>query len=382
MATQTDVQQLIQGLTPSGVNNGNPNTAYNSPMPPVMDAFGNWSAPQVSRAANVTLNRGLPQGLPQPTAPTRVGFLPPLPPLNLNPNWVAPRPSTPLPPVQVTPPVAPPMSDPLPPQVAPPSTPVPPPQTNFGGGGSGLSNFDMGSIINQFTTSPTSGSTPGTGAPVDWRQVLDVITEPFLPGNMFLSGTGKWDLSNLLEGIAGSYGIPLGTLANLYGGDASDPSSKLYQLTQADPNTLSSPDKLVLDRYLDNAQNDIANFGKKLSGQISDQNTQRGKALTNELSQEIANKYGIDLTAPALTVPQGLPTYGAANNAQWVSRNTAATTGGGGATSIGGYFVNPETGSIEFDDAGQQAFESMRLAALMKGERQTGADILGRAYSK
>jgi len=33
MPDQRDVQQLIQSLTPSAVNNGNPNTVYNQPMP-------------------------------------------------------------------------------------------------------------------------------------------------------------------------------------------------------------------------------------------------------------------------------------------------------------------------------------------------------------
>lgn len=52
MPNQTDVQKLIQGLAPGAVNNGNPNTVYNTPgtvmrgtpsvPPPTTDATGNW----------------------------------------------------------------------------------------------------------------------------------------------------------------------------------------------------------------------------------------------------------------------------------------------------------------------------------------------------
>ena len=48
MATQTDIQQLIQGLAPLTVNNGNPNTVYNTPASP----FAN---PAAGLPANWTL---------------------------------------------------------------------------------------------------------------------------------------------------------------------------------------------------------------------------------------------------------------------------------------------------------------------------------------
>ena len=62
--TQRDIQQLIQSLVPSGVNNGNPNTVYNTagtpyggtqqvPLPPMQDAQGNWFMNSVSNAANL-----------------------------------------------------------------------------------------------------------------------------------------------------------------------------------------------------------------------------------------------------------------------------------------------------------------------------------------
>lgn len=52
MATQRDIQQLIQSLVPSGVNNGNPNTVYNVP-PPTLDAQGNWAAGLLPQAASI-----------------------------------------------------------------------------------------------------------------------------------------------------------------------------------------------------------------------------------------------------------------------------------------------------------------------------------------
>lgn len=52
MATQTDVQQLIQSLVPSGVNNGNPNTVYNVP-PPSLNAQGQWAQGLLPQAASI-----------------------------------------------------------------------------------------------------------------------------------------------------------------------------------------------------------------------------------------------------------------------------------------------------------------------------------------
>lgn len=67
MATQTDVQQLIQSLVPSGVNNGNPNTIYNVP-PPSLDAQGNWAQGRLPPAASIG-GLNLPAILAQLPAP-------------------------------------------------------------------------------------------------------------------------------------------------------------------------------------------------------------------------------------------------------------------------------------------------------------------------
>lgn len=75
MPNQTDVQKLIQGLAPGAVNNGNPNTVYNTPgtvmggtpsvPPPTTDGLGNWSLNNLPQAATL--------GAPQLQLPPVVG---------------------------------------------------------------------------------------------------------------------------------------------------------------------------------------------------------------------------------------------------------------------------------------------------------------------
>lgn len=73
---QTAIQQLIQQLVPSGVNNGNPNTVYNTsstpynggsqavPLPPMQNTQGQWFMNSVSNAANLDPRTLTLQGLP------------------------------------------------------------------------------------------------------------------------------------------------------------------------------------------------------------------------------------------------------------------------------------------------------------------------------
>ena len=100
--TQTDIQQMIQGLTPSAVNNGNPNTAYNF-APPTQDAQGNWFGGGVTPAASLgalQLTPVTPWTPPQGTGGNAGGglldLLPTMPEggIPTNPNWQpAPAPS-------------------------------------------------------------------------------------------------------------------------------------------------------------------------------------------------------------------------------------------------------------------------------------------------
>jgi hypothetical protein len=62
MPTQTDIQQLIQQLTPSGVNNGNPNTVYNTPGTPMQPAPAVGVAPPPTMNPDGTMNmNSIPQ---------------------------------------------------------------------------------------------------------------------------------------------------------------------------------------------------------------------------------------------------------------------------------------------------------------------------------
>ena len=111
MPNQRDVQQLIQSLTPSAVNNGNPNTVYNQPMPqggyipPTFDPGTNtWRinpAPAPSTVNWQQMSASQPQswgwqGPAQPTPPT-VPTTPlpttptnPVPPTSVTPTTTAP----------------------------------------------------------------------------------------------------------------------------------------------------------------------------------------------------------------------------------------------------------------------------------------------------
>ena len=114
MPDQRDVQQLIQSLTPSAVNNGNPNTVYNQPMPqggyipPTFDPGTNtWRVNPAPAPSNVNwqqMSASQPQswgwqGPAQPAPPT-TGTPPPVvaPPVTTTPIPSTPVP-TPTPPV-------------------------------------------------------------------------------------------------------------------------------------------------------------------------------------------------------------------------------------------------------------------------------------------
>lgn len=326
MATQTDVQQLIQGLTPSAVNNGNPNTAYNNAPggggAPVMDAFGNWSLPQVSRAASVALNRGLPAGV-LPAAPARQPFFPPLPPLILNPDWATP-------PV-VQPPVAPPVAPPVVAPVAPPpSTPLVPPGSGIGDGtgqggwmGGGIRDIQDTATFNgigatngmNLINSGAFGNTTGGGtsplSDLGWQDYLDMI----LPGNAYLSGTGQWDLSNLLGGL----GDMLAGLPGVSYGDAVDALGRLGIDQGWDSNNF------FVQQYMDNALNRVANNFNEMGNEIS----AGADANTAELVKDIIAKFGGTSGTPSTR--WGTPTTGISGGPINVSGGAAGYNNGAGA---------------------------------------------------
>ena len=110
MPDQRDVQQLIQSLTPSAVNNGNPNTVYNQPqpqggyIPPTFDPGTNtWRinpAPAPSAVNWQQMSASQPQswGWQQPAQPipTPTGPLPTTPTTPIPTTPVVPAPTTPV----------------------------------------------------------------------------------------------------------------------------------------------------------------------------------------------------------------------------------------------------------------------------------------------
>lgn len=240
-------QSAIQSNLPVTPNNGNPNTIYNlSPpnvrqfnpatgnLPPMSDAFGNWAVPARPQAPPVDLATLLGQYTTQM-------------------RTVAPRPTTlVIPPAFITPPTgvptspppaqptAPPMSDPLPPQQVVgggggpnASTPLPP-SAGVAGTGSGGWNNDGGRDIQDIairngvntiggTTAPMGGaggsfnlqnfldSNPGLASrlgvnnnnTMDWQQIVDLLSEPFVTGDLWNSQTNTWNLGNIAGGILG-----------------------------------------------------------------------------------------------------------------------------------------------------------------------------------
>lgn len=107
MPDQRDVQQLIQSLTPSAVNNGNPNTVYNQPMPQ-----GGYIPPTFDPGTNTWRVNPAP---PAPTVnwqqlamsqPQSWNWAQPTPlPTPVPPNPGVPGPTTPVPTTPVQPPV-------------------------------------------------------------------------------------------------------------------------------------------------------------------------------------------------------------------------------------------------------------------------------------
>lgn len=280
--TQTDVQQLIQGVSPINPNNGNPNTAYNnSPGIPVMDAFGNLNSPQVAPAANLgPLNFSLGPVLPE--TPADFTFQPGGNPFDFNfpefPN----------------------LGEPYPPY----STPGPeqrPTRVGSGGGGrpsnprSGRGEaFNPGFAANGIGRSlggdvgmggarrgsTGGGYTSGLGASgiagfspelaeslglnpdgsIGFGQLVDVLSEPFIPGDFYNSQTGtfNWDTA------AGA------ALSGMTGG-------------------LSN---LLANRYLTQAeiQNNLAGFQNRLNNEMSNTSADLQEQNINDTLKEIQRR--------------------------------------------------------------------------------------------
>lgn len=232
MTTQTDVQQLIQGLVPSGVNNGNPNTVYNVP-PPALDAFGNWAAGQLPAAASLS-GTSLPDilaTLPATGLPAWGGGIgtvpgvlqPALPPLGGGGGGGGGY----VPPGTTTPPGT---GGPLPPNTG--GTVGPVGTVTSGTDGYGTPFYPT--IMPWTGGTWTGGSTYGTGGGGGTgsfnlpgflqgasgfggtlMEVLDKLSEPFLPGDMVQQGNFNWRQAAV--SLAEKLGIPVGAAAQMLG---------------------------------------------------------------------------------------------------------------------------------------------------------------------
>lgn len=301
MATQTDIQQLIQSIVPSAVNNGNPNTIYNN-APPVLDGQGNWFASHLPTAASLTAFQMDPMANPTVTpwtAPASSGgtgglTFPGLPDLG---EW------------------------------QPPDGWIP--STGGGGGGGGRPDIpaDVPRNRRPVTGSPGRQMVPGTLSydltrdlfrpmptagmgvfgeggfsggsngrwqhTVDseggfqmpaWQQILDAITEPFLPGDLYLSGTGKWDLSNgALGQVANFLGVRPGTVNDLIGFVADRYGS------------LERAPQWIQDHISDNVHNNMANLTKEISSDMRDQG--------RDIMEKIMDEFAVPPAAPVNRAP-------------------------------------------------------------------------------
>lgn len=277
-----DVQQFIQNLNPTTANNGNPNTAYNNSPVPVMDAFGNWALPVTSPAATATFQRNTNApwaNVGNVGAGINFPVFPSLPPLT----------STPFP------------TTPVGGGGGGPSVNLPEPPVQIGGrGGTAPSPFTPvpgtigGDTFNNLFRDPlrpginptTGGTIGGLGSMPSWQQFLDSgLDLAGLPGDFYLSGTGKWDLSNILEGLGSAVtGLPISS--------GLDYLTKLY--AGGDLSNLQNAPQWLQDRYLDNLNNLLANTQfSSLQNSTNQSRSAIDQALSNKLAQDLA-KYGIN----------------------------------------------------------------------------------------
>lgn len=404
MATQSQIQSALQGglglqtmaqnNAPAGPNTGNPNTVYNlSPpnvrvfdpatgaLPPMGDAFGNWAVPAIPTTPN-TVDPRLLQLLSNVVQQTQVRPVVPTGPMPTIPPIVIPG---------LTPPPAPPEAPPLqpPPSVAPlpPPTPVTDPSLavnpngnnyNAGGGWSATTGVNQGGAYHFNPGNPGVAGATGGGEPINWSTVLngalqglDAVTEPFLPGNWFLSGSGKLDLSNALAGLATRYGIPanqiLGLMTktptqaglSLISGATGLPLAQLAGLLNIGQGGESIADRILgmgdqapaslrwlQDHFLDNLQNGFDVFQRDT---LSSTNARDAAARDADITRETLERAGIISPSAGQPVHQ----FG----------------GGYGGSAVGGFAFNsnPYASAVEGDAA----------RAMMEGMSGRGGGMAG-----
>lgn len=378
MANQTNVQQLVQGLAPSG-NNGNPNTTYNnSPGMPMMDAQGNWFLQNLPTAASINLQRyntGGGSGRPNLTP-----FMPQLPVGGGGtPQW----PTTPVVP---TTPVTPPAAVVTPPSVGGGGNQSPvsiggdggrpgsqtfvgtplgnlPPIGSFQGWGDvGGAGGDLGAINptegwgNGFSWNGAMQGADTTGGKL--LEMVDKLSELYLPGDFVQQGNINWN--KIGDAIAKRLGIPTQTVAKLLGqgdkynswlaGGYGDLKGDLRFGSLGNGNT---------EGYGMGQINPIT--GQLSLGLLSGIDIPQGYT-PNSFNQDSSMKaiFGDNYNAPA-------PAPGQLGSSGYMSGNGSGAGTGYGSTVITG-------------DGARAMFDGMKGATASTKTRQTGGDIYGNTY--
>lgn len=369
MASQTDVQQLIQGLS-QGSNNGNPNTAYNNaPGLPMADANGNWYLQNLPTAASINLQRGNAGG----GIPNLFASLPPLNTSGVggtNPAW----------PVTPTAPVV------------PPGTPTPtaggggggaplqvPPAVSLGGRGgdntalpgNNFGGMPPGTSYGGGSTGTTNQYLQDIGGDINWQQLVDVAGDALgLPGNWYLDGTGKWDISNILTSLGSKVtGLPIGSVLSKIGAQVAKGGDV--------PLVPGWLEKLALDHYMDNAENRAENKAQN-SAEAFDR-----KMMNDEIAS-LASSSGqkVDLGMLYQTIGvQGMAARGfnptQINNA---SKMVPGGSVGVGLRAAGGF--TPWGADAINGEAARSMFDGMKNITGSSKTYQSGGDIYGHKYAK
>lgn len=329
---QSNIQTIAQANSPFLANNGNPGTVYNMPntgsyKPPMASALNQWALNPMESGAAATPFWQLPQQ--QPNAGGG------------NPFFVVPPLTTTTPPAIVQPPV-------VQPPVTPPVTTVTPPTSivsgtagsggatgtgnrgelynglgglpaNFGNGAQGGGNrYNGGSGNTAFNLDNLDrlGTNIGVlneNGSTDWRQVFDIITEPWAQGNVWMSATDKWNPQNITELLAnlalpgaGSLGMKLAEMGLL--GEAAQGWAVAGNLAEVHNHITAQMPSIQesLRAAMENATNtSLANGGPTpITGQLATPNG-AGSITTPWLGESAFGENMFAPTSPVTSSPFG-----------------------------------------------------------------------------
>lgn len=241
---QSFIQPLAQANTPFLANNGNPGTVYNIPatggyVPPQSDANNNWAVNPFSNFAmpaptsayanhrfweNLGTGGSVGTGGPRFVIPPNGGggTTPPTPwPPGTQPPTTTP-PTTPPGGSTTTPPTTGGGNPDYPLHNGPGGTWSPPggtPTTHINpptGGGKSPGYGSFSGSVGEWLTTGAGGRALGTNADgsMNWQQIIDIVSEPWLQGNMYMSQTGKWNPQNIMTALLNTVIPGSGSLMN------------------------------------------------------------------------------------------------------------------------------------------------------------------------